>query len=636
MPFADASRRIEQLKTLYPEKFLKDEETFFRIKRGDRIFIGTGCGEPQYLVGAFMAYARDNPRAVFDAEISQLLSFGLASHNSLTNRPDSRQNFFFIGDSNRDAINQGLADYTPVFLSQIPRLMRRGLIPLDVAFIQTSPPDDRGRLSLGVSVDITKEALRSCPLVIAQVNAHMPYVHGDNLVEPDQVSFFIHHDEALLEYVRKTPDEAVRKIGGYVARIIPDNSTIQVGYGSIPNAVLTQLGAKRHLGIHSEVLTTGIVELMKQGVVDNTRKGIDIGRTVASLCLGTHETCRYIHDNPSIALMPIDYTNNPQVIAQQTGMVAINSALEVDLTGQATAESIGQVFYSGIGGLSDFMRGVATLPDGKTILALPSTARNGTVSRIVPFLSQGAGVTLNRGDIHYVVTEYGICYLHGKNIRERAMSLISIAHPAFRPWLIEEAKKHSLIFRDQAFLSGDRGEYPRDIETHRTTATGLTVLLRPVKISDEPLLKEFVYSLSDQSLYLRFLSPHMEIPHEDLQKFVVIDYTKQMAVFAILEHEGREEIIGVARYAVEKDLHTAELAIVVRDDHHNRGIAMELLSYAAYLAEKQGLLGFTVEVLADNRPVLHILKKFRDRGFDIQQSINEGVFSFKILFTTTS
>jgi len=334
--------------------------------------------------------------------------------------------------------------------------------------------------------------------------------------------------------------------------------------------------------------------------------------------------------------MPIDYTNNPQVIAQQTGMVAINSALEVDLTGQATAESIGQVFYSGIGGLSDFMRGVATLPDGKTILALPSTARNGTVSRIVPFLSQGAGVTLNRGDIHYVVTEYGICYLHGKNIRERAMSLISIAHPAFRPWLIEEAKKHSLIFRDQAFLSGDRGEYPRDIETHRTTATGLTVLLRPVKISDEPLLKEFVYSLSDQSLYLRFLSPHTEIPHEDLQKFVVIDYTRQMAVFAILEHEGREEIIGVARYAVGKDLHTAELAIVVRDDHHNRGIAMELLSYAAYLAEKQGLLGFTVEVLADNRPVLHILKKFRDRGFDIRQSINEGVFSFKILFTTTT
>ncbi|HNS89791.1 MAG TPA: GNAT family N-acetyltransferase [Deltaproteobacteria bacterium] len=633
MPFADADRRIAELKELYPGKFLKHEEIFRNIRRGDRIFVGTGCSEPRHLVKAFMEHARAHPKAFFDAELSHLLALGLTPHSFEAFRPNFRQNFFYVADSTRDAVNSGQADYTPIALSQVPRLIRRRLIPIDVAFIQVSPPGENGFLSLGISVDIMKEAIRNCPLVIAQVNARMPFSHGESLIDPEEVDFFIHHDEGLLEYVIPGGGDAVSRIGTLVARIIPDGSTIQVGYGRVPNAVLSALHGKKHLGVHTELLGSGIVDLMRRGVVDNTKKSSDTGRTVASLCLGTSDIYDYVHDNPAFSFMPVDYTNNPAVIAGQTNMVAINTALQIDLTGQATSESIGEEFYSGIGGNTDFMRAVAASPAGRTILVLPSTAQGNGVSRIVPFLSTGAGVTYNRADVHYVVTEYGICYLHGKNIRERAMSLIAIAHPKFRPWLIDEAKRHRLIFPDQAFFPGEQGEYPADLETHRTTRTGLTVFLRPIKISDEALHKEFVYSLSDQSLYMRFLVPRAEVPRRDRQRLVVIDYTRHMAILAIIEHEDREEIVGVARYAVEDDIHRAVLAIVVRDDYQNQGVGSELLDYVTLLARKQGLLGFTGEVFADNRPVLRMLKRFRDRGFDVQRTIGDGVLSLRITFS---
>ncbi|CAD7781955.1 MAG: hypothetical protein KIIPBIDF_01556 [Candidatus Methanoperedenaceae archaeon GB50] len=310
-------------------------------------------------------------------------------------------------------------------------------------------------------------------------------------------------------------------------------------------------------------------------------------------------------------------------------MTAINSALEIDLTGQASAESIGKIFYSGIGGQADFMRGAVLARNGKTILTLQSTAENGKFSRIVPFLKEGAGVTLNRGDIHYVVTEYGIAYLHGKNIRERAMELIAIAHPKFRPWLIEEAKKLNLIYKDQAYITGKGGEYPEDLETYRTTKTGLEIFLRPVKLTDEPLLKEFFYSLSDKSLYYRFMSQRKDMPHERLQEFVVIDYTKEMVILAVIKQKGKEKILGVGQYTIDPTTHTAEVALVVRDDYQNRGIGREILSYLTYLAKKQGLLGFTAEVLPENTPMLRLFEKM---GFEIEKRVTEEVYELKMRF----
>lgn len=620
---------LDEMRERYQEKAVSEDKIFSNIHRGDRIFIGTGCGEPQYLVHALIEYTRSHPKAFSDAEIFHVWTLGVAPYTDEKLKHNFRHNSFFIGNNTRDAINKGIADYTPIFLSQVPKLLYRKLIPVDVAMIQTSPPDAHGYMSLGISVDITKAAVENASTVIAQINSNMPRVHGDTFIHIDDVDFVIPHDEPILEYRTEVPDEIAQRIGNYAARIIKDGDTIQVGYGSIPNAILSNLSKKKHLGVHTELLSDAIVELMKNGVIDNTKKSIDRGKTVATFCMGKKETYEYIHDNPGIEFRTIEYTNNPLVIAQHNNIVAINSALEVDLTGQATAESIGKIFYSGIGGQADFMRGAVLSPNGKTILTIQSTAKDGTISRIVPFLKEGAGVTLNRGDIHYVITEYGIAYLHGKNIRERAMQLISIAHPKFRPSLIEEAKNLNLIYKDQAFIPGKKGEYPEDLETFRTTETGLEIFLRPAKISDEPLLKEFVYSLSDQSLYRRFISRRTDMPHEFLQKFVIIDYAGEMAIFAVIEHAQKEEIIGVGRYYIDKNTHTAEAAFVVRDDFQKRGIGTELLKYLTYLAQKQGLLGFTAEVLVDNKPMLHVFQKM---GFDIQKSISAGVFELKMMF----
>ncbi|RLB23919.1 MAG: acetyl-CoA hydrolase [Deltaproteobacteria bacterium] len=616
-------------KDTYPDKFVSEDKVFSNIHRGERIFIGTACGEPQYLVQALIKYVESHPKDFFDTEVFHVWTFGVAPYTDEKFKSNFRHNSFFIGNNTRDAINKGDADYTPIFLSQVPELFYRKLVPVDVAMIQTSPPDNHGYMSLGVSVDITKAAVENASTVITQVNSHMPRVHGDTFMHLDDVDFIVPYDEPLLEYETEVPGEIAQRIGNYVARIIKDGDTIQVGYGSLPNAILLNLRNKKHLGVHTELLSDAIVELMKNGVIDNTKKSIDRGKAVATFCMGKKKTYEYIHDNPCIEFRTIDYTNNPLIIAQHNNIVAINSALEVDLTGQATAESIGKIFYSGIGGQADFMRGAVLSHNGKTILALQSTAKNGEVSRIVPFLKEGAGITLNRGDIHYVITEYGIAYLHGKNIRERAMELISIAHPKFRPSLIEKAKKLNLIYKDQAFIPGKKGEYPEDLETYRTTETGLEILLRPVKISDEPLLKDFVYSLSDQSLYRRFISRRTDMPHEFLQKFVIIDYAEEMAIFAVLKHAKKEEIIGVGRYFIDKNTHTAETAFAVRDDFQKRGIGTELLKYLTYLAQKQGLLGFTAEVLVENRPMLHIFQKM---GFDMQKRISSGVYELRMMF----
>lgn len=630
MPAEHTLYKIEEVKKAYPEKFAPENRIFKHINRGDTIFISTGCGEPQYLVQALVNYVERHPTAFYDTEVFHVWSLGVAPYTDQKFKHNFRHNSFFVGTSTREAVNEGLADYTPIFLSQTPDLFHRKMVPLDVALIQTSAPDKHGYMSLGVSVDITKAAVENADLIIAQINGCMPRVHGDGFIHIKDIDFAVHHDEPILEFVAQAEDDEVaQKIGQYVSHLVEDGDTIQVGYGSTPNAILGALGDKKHLGVHTELLTDGIVDLMKKGVIDNSRKTVNRGRTVATFCMGTRETYQYLHDNQAIEFRTVDYTNNPLLIARQSNMTAINSAMEIDLTGQASAESIGQTFYSGIGGQADFMRGAILAPGGKTILTLPATAQDESISRIVPALQEGAGATLNRGDVHYVVTEYGIAYLHGKNIRERAMELIAIAHPKFRPWLIQEAKKRKLIYEDQAFIPGKRGEYPANLETHRTTKTGLELFLRPVKISDEPLLKDFFYSLSSQSLYRRFFAILQNFSHERLQEFVVVDYTTDLIILAIVQEEEKETVVGVGQYGVAETTHTAEVAFAVRDDYQGQGIGRLLLTHLTYLAKRRGLHGFTAEVLVENKKMIHL---FESMGFDIQKRVESGVYELKMAF----
>jgi acyl-CoA hydrolase/RimJ/RimL family protein N-acetyltransferase len=628
MSLLQRTARLEEVRNKYPEKFRLEEEVFSHIHRGDRIFIGSACGEPQYLVRALINYVETHPKAFFDAEVIHIWTLGYSPYADEKFQHNFRHNSFFVASNSREAVNRGTADYTPIFLSEVPELFYRKAVPVDVALIQTSPPDEHGYMSLGVSVDVVKAAAENASTVIAQVNSFMPRVHGDGFIHIKDVNFIVPYDEPILEFNSPTDGEETRRIGKYVASLIKDGDTIEVGYGDVPNAIMPHLEGKAHLGVHTEVLWDGIVDLMKKGTIDNSRKNVNVGKTIASYCMGKQATYEFIHDNPSIEFRRIDYTNNPLVIARHRNMVAINSALEIDLTGQATAESIGQTFYSGIGGQADFMRGAVLSPGGRTIVALQSTAENGEVSRIVPFLKEGAGVTLNRGDIHYVVTEYGIAYLHGKNIRERAMELISIAHPKFRPWLIEEAKKRRLIYQDQKYVTGKGGEYPEHLETYRTTKSGLEIFIRPVRISDEPKLKDFFYSFSDISMYRRFLNRRQDMPHERLQSFVAVDYNREMAILATIKRGEREEIIGLGQYFIDDKTHQAETALAIRDDYQNRGVGTELLKYLTYVARRQGLLGCTAETLADNRAVIHVLCKC---GFNIQKE-DEGMCTLKTSF----
>lgn len=412
------------------------------VKRRQRVFVGSGAAEPQALVAALAARGGE----LADNEILHILTLGIAPYSDPCYRSAFRHNAFFIGPNVRAAVAEGRADYTPIFLSEIPRLFRSRRVALDVALIQVSPPDVHGFCSYGVSVDVVKAAAESASVVVAEVNAQMPRSLGDSFIHVDHIDHLVEVDTPLLQSVPAAPDDTALEIGRHVAELIEDGSTLQLGIGAIPNAVLLHLGKKRDLGIHTEMFSDGVIDLIEAGVINCARKTLLPGKVVTSFCMGSERLYQYVDNNPLFEFRTAEFTNDPTVIARNAKMVAINAALEVDLTGQVCADSIGDSFYSGIGGQVDFIRGSARSEGGKPIIVLRSTAKQGAVSRIVPHLHEGAGVVTTRGDVHYVATEYGVADLWGKSVRERALALISIAHPDFRPDLLAEARRRRLIY----------------------------------------------------------------------------------------------------------------------------------------------------------------------------------------------
>ncbi|HXH23564.1 MAG TPA: acetyl-CoA hydrolase/transferase C-terminal domain-containing protein [Dehalococcoidia bacterium] len=417
-------------------KTVSAEAALSRLQSGQRVYIQGGCATPQALVRALVARAAD----VRGVEIVHLHTEGPAPYTHPDLSASFRHNALFIGKNTREAVNAGRADYTPVFLSEIPGLFSDTL-PLDLALVQVSPPDANGFCSLGISVDVAKPAAEAATTVIAQVNPLMPRTHGDSFLHVSQIDCLVPAEEPLLEFEPQAADETAHQIGAHVAALIEDGSCLQMGIGAIPNGVLAALHGHRHLGIHTEMFSDGLLELVEQGIVDNQAKNYHRGKVVTSFIMGTRRLYDFVHDNPMIEMHLVSFTNDPVIIARNEKMVAINSAIEIDLTGQVCADSIGHVFYSGIGGQTDFVRGAAMSRGGKPIIALPSTAASGAVSRIVPELKPGAGVVTSRGDVHWVVTEYGAVNLHGKTVRQRAEALISIAHPAFREELAAAARR---------------------------------------------------------------------------------------------------------------------------------------------------------------------------------------------------
>ncbi|MFA7465680.1 MAG: acetyl-CoA hydrolase/transferase C-terminal domain-containing protein, partial [Syntrophales bacterium] len=368
----------------FPLKYRDAGEALRRIRRGDTIFIATACAEPKFLIDSFLEHASALPEKF--RKSLRILRLGISPYAEEKLRGKFRRESFFIDDSIRKSVNRGNAEYNPLFLSQAPRLLRRGLVRVDAALVQASPPDHLGYMSLGISIDVVKAAIEQAGMVIVQANGRMPRVHGDTFIHLDEVDYVIPHDEELIEFSREADTDISRRIGRHVAGLIQDGDTIQVGYGSIPNAILSSLSGKKDLGLHTELMGDEAIALMRSGVINNSRKTINRGKAVATFCMGRRQTYDYLNDNPEFEFRQVDYTNNPLVIAGHDNMVAINTALEIDLTGQTTVESIGKVFYSGTGGQADFMRGAALSRGGRSILALESTTEGGKVSRIVPSL----------------------------------------------------------------------------------------------------------------------------------------------------------------------------------------------------------------------------------------------------------
>jgi 4-hydroxybutyrate CoA-transferase len=410
------------------------EEAVKIIQSGDRVYIHGVAAAPQELIRAMAARASD----LRGVEVVHLHTEGAVPYAAKGMEESFRTNLFFIGANMREAVQAGRADYIPIFLSEIPNLFQSGLMPIDVALIQVSPPDQHGFCSLGVSIEATRSAVLNAKYVIAQVNRRMPRTHGDGLIHINSVNAIVEFDAPLHEIKISIPTEVEERIGKFCANLVEDGATLQMGIGSIPNAVLAQLIHHKDLGIHTEMFSDGLIDLVERGVVNGRQKRIHPGKIVASFVLGTQRVYDFIDDNPLVAMLDVGYVNDTSIIRRNSKVTAINSAIEVDLTGQICADSIGTQMYSGVGGQMDFMRGAAQSEKGKPIIALPSQTGRG-VSRIVSTLNTGAGVVTTRAHVHYVVTEYGSVNLHGKNLRQRAKALIDIAHPSHRERLSYEA-----------------------------------------------------------------------------------------------------------------------------------------------------------------------------------------------------
>ena len=609
----------------YRRKLVTADEAVRHIQSGWRVFVGSACSAPQELLAALCR----NAGQFHDIELIHLFTFGTAAYVDERYAANFRQNAFFIGANVRQAVSEGRADYTPIFLSEIPELIRHGQRGNQVALLQVSPPDRHGYCSMGINVDIQRAGLERARLVIAEVNPAMPRTHGDSQVHLSQIDFLVEVSTPIMELVAKEPDEVATQIGYNISHLVDDGSCLQMGIGALPGCVLKFLEDKRNLGVHTEMFNDALLPLIENGNITNRLKKIHPGKTVTSFACGSRALYDFVDDNPSVLFLPSDFVNDPRIISQNDRVVAINSAIQVDLTGQICADSVGYNLYSGIGGQVDFIRGAAASRGGKPVLALRSTANGGRVSRIVARLDDGAGVVTSRGDVHYVVTEYGIAYLHGRTIRERALALISIAHPDFRQELLEFVKQKHYVYEDEQVWQQALNRYPMELEEYHTFKDH-RLLIRPFKATDERTLQEFFYSHTPETIYHRYFAPKKQMAHLEAAKLVCVDYRDRMALAAFEVEGNAERIVAVARYANNPRTNFAETAVVVHEEYRNMGIARYLLARLEKYALGVGIEGFCSEVWAGNTAMLDY---HRALGHSVTRSQDEETYHVEFRFS---
>lgn len=512
-----------------------------------------------------------------------------------------RTNSFFLTPEVGAAVERGAADYTPCPLSEVPSLFTGGPLPLDVALVMVTPPDKDGKCSLGVSVDVAMAAVKSARTVIAQVNPEMPRTCGDTLIAAKKIAFFVEHAEPLPEAEAAAIDDRHLRIGRYAAQLVEDGSTLQLGLGNTPEAVARALAKHRRLGIHTGLFNDALMELVRCGAADGSRKSYRAGRIVASHVMGSRALYRFVDRNKDLELHPSEWVNDSSRIARNERMVAINGAREIDLTGQVVRDSSGHLFYGGIGALQDFIRGAGRSKDGRPIIALTSTTDDGLHSRVVAGLDPGSGVCTGRGDVHHVVTEYGVASLHGRSIRERVARMVEIAHPDHRETLLEGARVRGWLPKFFTMPVTDAGVSPDGVESAWVDFTAGRFLLRPLHPSDMRTLQEFFYSHDEETVRLRYGYRRDRMTGESAYKLAAVDQSRDLALGIFEEAHGRQELRAIGRYYLDPDGKGAEVAFVVHETTRQAGMAGFLLGELAAIADKRGVEFFWAGVLPENR-----------------------------------
>ncbi len=589
----------------YIEKMRDAESAIRKIKSGQRVFIGSACGEPQELVRTLV----DKAQLFTGLEVVRMMSQESSPLSAVANKTEDLMTIrnIYLGSAASKHFSNNLRFVTPMNMSEVPALFKSHKMPIDVALIQVAPPDDFGWMSLGISVDVTQAAAYSADLVIAQVNPRMPRVMGQSFIHVNDVDLIVEHEEELLAISMTPKSEVASLIGKQISRLIPDGATIQVGLDAASQATVQTLQTKNDLGFHSQYLTPGIMRLYAQGVINNRKKGFNDGKLVASAALGDRDLYEFMDDNPAIEFHPSDYVNNPYIISRHNRMVSMNVAKAIDLTGQVACEASSHTLFAGVSGVMDFVSGAQRSPGGKSILMLASTTPDGKRSNIIPDIGADA-VVVPRGSVHYVATEYGVVNLFGKSLQERAIAMISVAHPDFRDELFNVAKDAGLVGSDRRLGEAAKAVYPVYLES-TTELAGETVTIRPAKPVDERRIREHYYSMDKNDIFLRFFHEKTSFSTSDVEGKSQIDYVKDLTLIAVVGESGFDKVVGVAEYLLLMDSNMAEVAFTVAKDFQGKGLGLLFLQKLAAAAREHGISGLVAYTAPHNQGMIRLFKK---------------------------
>jgi acyl-CoA hydrolase/GNAT superfamily N-acetyltransferase len=606
----------------WADNYVKKKKTAYEaigmIRPGQRVFTGASCGEPQ----ALLRVLADEFQKFPDLEVVRLLSLESTPLTLIANKSTDRSmniRSFYAGSAKPEGLARNIKYITPINLSAVPRLFKSRLLPINVALIQVSPPDDFGWMSLGVAVDVTLAAAYSADLVIAQVNKNMPRVLGRSFIHVNDVDVVVERDEELLTVDNPPELEAANIMAGYIARLIDDGSTIQIGLGTTSQAVMLALSDKNDLGIHTQYLTDDIMKLISKGIITNRHKGFNDGKVVASSALGSKYLYEFMDDNPAIEFYPSDYVNDPGIISQHNRMVSMNVGMAIDLTGQVAADALPFNYFSGITGMLDFIRGSAFSRGGKSFILMTSTTANGKKSRIVPMLTDTA-VVVPRSDINYVATEYGVVNLFGKNIQERAIALISIAHPDFREELFENAKAMKLLGPDRTVKDTIQAIYPLKIE-QTIEISGQDITIRPAKAVDERRIQEHFYSLDKEDIISRFFHEKDRFVTDEMESVSQVDYIKNLTLIATVGEYGFSKVVGIGEYQLEEATNVAEVAFSVSKAFQGMGLGKHLIKKLAEAARENGIAGLMAYTSPKNESMIRLFKAL---PYKVRMTLQEG------------